>query len=101
MSDVLTIAMQRHEKLQAEVSKIERFLRIAMELAEMESTGTDSGLLTGGLSKSAAEPDTRRDQFAGESVTPEQAEKPGPNGRPSLFRGRFGTSEDERKVVNS
>ena len=41
MSDVLTIAMKRRERLQAEIAKLDQFLRFAVQLSDLELAKAD------------------------------------------------------------
>jgi len=100
MSDVLTIAMRRHEMLQAELIKIDRFLRMAVELSKLKSTGTEAGRPTEAPSSIPVEPKVECDCSVAQSAAPEKAEKPRFDDRPTLFRGAFRADEGERLVVN-
>lgn len=100
MSDVLAIAMRRREKLQAEIGKIEKFLRLAIELSEMESIETSRGVPAQDLPNERVEPGSSRELADGPAEKPETATRSGLRGRGSLFRGAFGAHDDLPKVVN-
>lgn len=99
MSDVVKVAIKRHEQLKAELDQIERFLKIAAELAEMELPVPGAARPAAAAVPSAPAPQSRAEAPAAEAPAAEApASGGGEAGRPP-FRsaGGGGATEEARE----
>lgn len=113
MSDVLSIAMKRREKLKVEIAKLDQFLKFAVQLADLESARVaESGIAIATPEPRAHAPEPRVEVSRARDDAPEAEDEPETEevmalpetprkdvmARASLFRRLNGEDELRRAV---
>jgi hypothetical protein len=100
MTDVLTIAMNRRDKLRAEIGRVDQFLRLAVELLDSLPAEATAQAPVESKPARSVEPESVREVDAVQPAKHDATAKPTPNGRESIFRGAFAETDEMPKVVN-